>query len=217
MKADKIIRTARSSIGIQITNKGEIIVHAPLLTPGFLIDRFINEKKEWITKTVVKVQQRQIKNKIYQEGETFLYLGKTYSLHFGSYTEISLSNVLQFPLGLQFRIEKELTTWYMHQAKTKITERVRYHAEKMETNYGQLLFSDTSSKWGTCTHENNLQFNWRLIMAPLMVLDYVVIHELAHTKEKNHQSSFWRLVGRYTPAYRQHRKWLANNGHLLTT
>jgi predicted metal-dependent hydrolase len=91
-----------------------------------------------------------------------------------------------------------------------------HHGLKMNATHSGLMFSDTKSKWGTCMHDNRLQFNWRLVMAPRMVLDYVVIHELAHTKEKNHGRNFWAKVRAFTPAYRQHRKWLTDNAHLLT-
>ncbi len=115
---------------------------------------------------------------------------------------------LLFPQGLVFRMEKELYAWYTKQAREKITQRAQQYAKRMHTEYLMVTFSDTKSQWGSCTHENNLQFSWRIIMTPLMVLDYVVIHELAHTKEKNHSWKFWTEVRKMTPAYKQHIKWL---------
>lgn len=217
MKADKIIRSHRSSIGIRITSDGEIVVTAPHVMPYFFIEKFLEERKDWINKTLAKVHAiPKVTKKKYQEGETFLYLGKTYKLHIDNFKAISLSNdLIQFPKVLLFRAQKELINWYVHQAKEKITQRVIYHAGKMEASYKSIFFSDTSSKWGTCTYDNRLQFNWRLIMTPLMVLDYVVIHELAHTTEKNHSHTFWNIVQQYTPAYRQHRNWLNQHAKLL--
>ena len=211
------IRSHRRSISIEINSAGEVIVKAPLLAPMFLIKRFVEQKKDWIQKHSEKRKTHVKKVKQYIEGEKFPYLGKEYSFHLGNFKEISVDNNgrLNFPLALLFRAQKELTNWYLKQAKSLINERVKYHALKMNVDYGTITLSDTRSKWGTCTFHNNLQFSWRLIMAPIEVLDYVVIHELTHTKEKNHRFHFWSLVGLQTPAYKQHRKWVKTNGHQL--
>ena len=212
----KIIRSNRASISLQVDDNGELIVKAPRLMPKFLINKFINEKSEWIKKALSKVNKIKNTKKNYKEGETFLFLGKEYSLHLGNYSEIFLdNNNLNFPKVLFFRIEKELRSWYIKNAKEKINQRLKLHAVKMNRNYTEVFFSDTKSKWGTCFHDNSLQFNWRLIMAPIVVIDYVIIHELTHTKEKNHSIKFWNNVKLFTPAYKQHRKWLKDNGRTL--
>lgn len=213
----QIIRSRRSSITIQITPQGELVVKAPKFMPQFVIDKFLHEKSDWIEKTLAKVSTRQTKQKTYHEGEEFLFLGITHTLKFVDRIEVSAKNgKLLFPKALVFRIKKELENWYKNKAKEIITRRVSYHAKQMGKEYTSVMFSQTSSKWGTCTHENKLQFNWKLVMAPLIVLDYVVIHELAHTIYKHHQNSFWKEVARFTPAYKQHRKWLNDHAHLLT-
>lgn len=212
----KIIRSSRSSISISISPQGEVVVKAPHLVPSFLIKQFISKKQDWIEKHLQKLEEKKARSKKYINGEEFWYLGKIYKLHIGNYKEITLTDTLNFPNFLIFRAKKELTSWYLKQAKEKITQRVSYHASQIGTQYKSLLFSDTKSKWGTCGPENDLQFNWRLIMTPLMVVDYVVIHELVHTLEKNHSGKFWRKVGLHTPAFRQHKKWLNQNAHLLT-
>jgi predicted metal-dependent hydrolase len=211
-----IIRSNRSSITIQVTPKGEVIVKAPRFMPVFLIKQFIKSKQEWIDKHLEKMGGRRSVPKKFVEGEEFLYLGNMYMLHVGSYKEINaVDGVFQFPDFLSFRAEKEIHNWYIQKAKERIPERLEYHADQMDTHYTRVFFSDTISKWGTCWPDNSLQFNWRLIMAPIVVLDYVVIHELAHTIEKNHSNEFWKIVGKYTPAFKTHRKWLHNHAHLL--
>lgn len=210
----KIIRSVRKTMSLHISSQGELVVKAPFFIPEKLINLFIKEKENWIFKTMQKVKK--VQNKTYQEGEEFLYLGDKYKLHIGNYKDISINGSLNFPNFMMFRAQKELTNWYIKEAKKLITSQVDYFSKKMGTKYKNIRFSDTSSKWGTCFPDNSLQFNWRLIMAPLMVLNYVVIHELAHTVEKNHGSRFWAKVDLYTPAYKQHRKWLNNNRHLLS-
>lgn len=213
----QIIRSRRRSLSIEVTREGEIVVKAPILMPKFMINNFLKEKEDWIEKAYTTVQYKKPVKKTYKEGEIFLFLGKTYKLKFHEGIKIGFKeDFLYFPKVSVFRAKKELTIWYKTQAEKLITKRVMFHAEKMQAEFGNLRFSDTSSKWGTCFPDNSLQFNWRLIMAPLMVLDYVVIHELVHTTEKNHGDGFWRKVRLYTPAYKQHRKWLNENGHTLT-
>ncbi len=206
-----IIRSRRRSLVIQITPGKEIIVKAPLLTPQFIIKRFVNDKRKWIEKQTAHMQKQKAKQ--YIEGEEFLYLGNIYKLHIGNYKHISIAsgNKLNFPNFLMFRAEKTLTSWYIKQAKEIITERTKHYSNVMHAEYKNITFSDTKSKWGTCDPDNSLQFNWRLIMAPITVIDYVVVHELVHTWEKNHKQAFWTKVRLYKPAYKQYIKWLKYN------
>lgn len=212
----KIVRSLRKTMSLQISPKGELLVKAPIFIPEKFIHRFISEKESWIIETLQKLTARKVQQKKYQEGEEFLYLGNVYKLNIGSFKEIAINGSLNFPSVLVFRIQKELTNWYIKQAEKELTAQAKHYSEQMVTTYRSIRFSDTISKWGSCGPDNSLQFNWRLIMAPLSVINYVVIHELAHTTEKNHGSRFWSIVRLYTPAYKQHRKWLDKNKHLLT-
>ncbi len=212
----RIIRSRRSSLSLEITKEGEVVVKVPFLTPNFFIQRFLKEKEEWIIKTLAKVHKRKIPTKTYEDGEQFLFLGDSYQLTYASGIEIVLKDgKLLVPHAMKFRIKKELEKWYMRQASAIISKRVEFHAQKMNAQYTNIFYSDTRSKWGTCFADNTLQFNFRLVMVPLMVMDYVVIHELTHTTEKNHGDSFWRRVRLFTPAYKQHRKWLNEHAHVL--
>lgn len=211
-----IQRSFRNSISLHITREGEIVVKAPHLIPNSVINAFLREKEPWILAALQKVHTRQPRGRKYKEGEKFYFLGIERSLRFYNGIEIKVEEeTLFFPKALEFRIQKELQQWFEQKAREKIMQRLEFHSNIMQVSYSRLLFSDTKSKWGTCFPDNSLQFNWRLIMAPLIVLDYVIIHELAHTTEKNHSASFWRRVGRFTPAYKQHRKWLTEYGHML--
>lgn len=211
----KIVRSIRRTLSLHISPSGGLIVKAPLFLPERFIHNFIKEKEDWILKAIEKVGSRKKPQKSYEEGEEFLYLGQVYKLRIGDFKEISVDESLNYPRAIKFRIQKELTDWYVKQAKKEITTQVDTFSQQINTKYKNLRFSDTSSKWGSCAPDNSLQFNWRLIMAPLRVINYVVIHELAHTVEKNHGSRFWSKVASYSPAYKQHRKWLDKNKHLL--
>jgi len=100
-------------------------------------------------------------------------------------------------------------------ANQKIYERVSYLASLMGLSHGRIRITNAKSRWGSCQKNGNLTFSWRLVMAPWPVIDYVVIHELTHLLEHNHSRRFWERVRRVYPEYKNCRKWLKDNGHLL--
>lgn len=101
------------------------------------------------------------------------------------------------------------------QANQKLCERVKCLASLMGINHGRVKITNAKSRWGSCQRNGNLTFSWRLVMAPWPVIDYVVIHELTHLLEHNHSRRFWERVRRVYPEYKNCRKWLKDNGHLL--
>lgn len=213
----KIIRSHRKSMAMSIAPDATLVVKVPFYMPKFAIDNFIKEHAGWIKERLEKSRQRYgLRGNKYTDGAMVTYLGQEYRLDIGNYPSIALQdNRLLFPAFLEFRIQKELTDWYIKQAREVITRLVTSYAAQMKTSYTGLAFTDTSSQWGSCSRDNRLQFCWRLIMAPLLVITYVVTHELAHTMEKNHSSSFWSRVRLFNPSYRQQRKWLQEHGHML--
>lgn len=217
MSVIQIIRSKRKSITLQVTSEGTLILKVPLHVSKKYIDSFIVEKKAWIKQKTQELYSRNATSeKKYIKGEEFLYIGKRYILDIGQYKALTIEeNYLHFPNFLQFRIQKEIASWYVQQAKEIITKRVQFYASQMRAEYALITFSDTKSRWGSCSHDNKLQFNWRLIMAPLAVIDYVVVHELSHTFEKNHTWMFWSKVRFVLPAYKQRRKWLLTFGNSL--
>lgn len=212
-----IERSHRRTISLSIKPDGSIVIKAPHLVPKLIIDQFVSKNQDWIDRRLDKLAASPVKRTgTYSDGDIFLYLGKEVRLRFGNYTAIKVvGDELQFPIGLQFRIKKELEAWYVSQGKTLITKQLEKYAREMDAEYTALMFSDTRSKWGSCSHDNRLQFSWRLIMAPILVMNYVIVHELTHTTEKNHSRDFWKRVEKYNPSYRQSRKWLKDHGHTL--
>lgn len=211
----QIVRSSRRTIVLQVTSDASVVVKAPHWMPDGHIEKFILQHKDWIDKKRSLILSRS-KHLPRKAGE-YLYLGKTLKLVPTNITQIMVQgDELHFPQSLLFRKDKELTRWYMQQAREIITSQVEKYAQEMKTSYKEITFADTRSQWGRCTHDNRLQFSWRLIMAPLLVLNYVVIHELAHTQEKNHTQMFWMKVRNFNPSYRQQIKWLKDHGHTLT-
>lgn len=208
-----IERSNRRTVALHIQPDATVLVKAPNHMPQRQIDSFIEEHNEWIVKRLAVVEER-LKHR--RNEDEYFFLGKTLKLTPGNYKEIAVKeDKLLFPVALMFRKEKELTAWYRKQAKNIISEQVKSYALQMKAEYKEITFSDTKSQWGRCTHDNRLQFSWRLVMAPMLVINYVIIHELSHTFEKNHTQMFWMKVRNFNPSYRQQIKWLKEHGASL--
>ncbi len=111
---------------------------------------------------------------------------------------------------------ERFTNWYKERAYEKIKERVEFYAQKRGLKYNRVNITSAEKRWGSCSAKGNLNFSWRLIMAPLPVVDYVVVHELVHLIEKNHSKEFWKKVKLFMPDYEKYKDWLKEKGHLLT-
>lgn len=211
-----ITKTSRKSIALFIHSNGKIEVRAPKYLPQFAINAFINSRKKWIEERLNSMPKHKTYVKKFENGEKFLFLGVEYSLLIGNFVAISVKDgAMQFPLGIVRHGKIALEKWYIKQAKLIIKAMVEEYAVAMGTSYESVSFSDTKSKWGSCTHDNRLQFNWRLILAPQIVVRYVVIHELAHTTNKNHSAIFWNKVRTHNPSYKNQIKWLKLHGDEL--
>ena len=219
VKIDKIIRSKRKSIGLEITQDALLIIRAPRLTSLKTIKKIVIEKKDWIQKKKAKLERKleESKPKKFIDGERFWYLGKQYQLKIGkNYKIFNLSkNYLRLSERYQNNAKEVITSWYKRKAKQKIGERVRFYYALTGLKYGQIKINSARMRWGSCSHSGNLNFTWRLIMAPEEILDYVVVHEMVHLEEKNHAKRFWQKVEKIMPEYKEHKKWLKENGHFL--
>ena len=106
-------------------------------------------------------------------------------------------------------------TWYKEQAVRTIRDRLQFYSQTMRLSPRRERISSARHQWGGCSSRNTLSFSWRLMMAPLSVIDYIVVHELGHIKEKNHSPRFWKIVETTLPDYRTRRDWLKKYGYLL--
>jgi predicted metal-dependent hydrolase len=205
----------RKTISLHIKEDGSIFIYAPYRTPQWEIEKFINEKGSWISE---KLSEKERSIKKAEKG--FLYLGESFPL------EIEDNKSKGYPLRLSFgkfvlnkdHIEKAkdlFVQWYKREAKEKITERVDYYSKRLLLFPKGIKITSAKYRWGSCSRDNRLSFSWRIITAPLSVIDYVLIHELVHIKEKNHSKSFWSYVESIIPDYKKHRLWLKENRYLL--
>lgn len=193
-----------------------LIVRAPYRTPLSAIEQLVQEKRGWIAKKLGEAARRPLgQPKNFVEGEAFFYLGKPYPLELVDFGPISLEEKLSFPKTLLPRASCHLSAWYQGRALEVVRERSAYFARVMGVEYSRVRINGARSRWGSCGFRGTLNFNWRLIMAPRDIIDYVVVHELAHLVVKNHSKRFWAKVKEHLPDHKDKRRWLKENAHML--
>ena len=214
----RIIRSKRRSIAFIISHDATLVVRAPMRTPLPYIEKLVQSKADWIERKKHEAQKRpQAVEKSFSDGEVFLYLGKKYQLTVTKDLKISLGveGQLFFPKIFLWRAKARLLDWYHIQAKIEITKRTEEIAKRLNLKHQSIRITNAQGNWGSCGPKNSLNFNWRLIMAPEEVMEYVIVHELMHILEKNHSAKFWDKVQALIPDYKKKRKWLRENGLLL--
>jgi len=120
------------------------------------------------------------------------------------------------PSSEQTDLQFMLHAWYRERAEEMLHERVEKWSRTMRLRPRRITVRDQRTRWGSCSTRGNLNFNWRLVMAPLPVIDYLVVHELMHLREMNHSDRFWAGVARHCPLYEEQRAWLKDNGRRLS-
>jgi len=219
IKIEKIIRTKRrKTVALQITEDATLIVRAPLRVRDKIIQEIVNHHSKWIERKIEQMRARKLKYspKKFVEGEEFLYLGKYYKLHIVDEQDSELRFQDGFHLSKDaLSYAKDLfVKWYKESAYEEISQRVNFYTKMMGLQYSRIKITGAKKILGSCTGKN-LNFSWRLVMAPLQIIDYVVAHEVVHLVEKNHSKVFWNKLQVLIPDYRERRQWLKENYFLL--
>ncbi len=224
-----VVRSRRKTMAVQVDVDAQVTVRVPQYMSDHAICDEIESKRDWICSKVCEMQQREEDAPHYQyvEGEGHLYQGQDYTLHmvdttelFGPQIEVSRSSrQLILHVGAVYRkptaIRKILREWYISQAGKVLLQQVRIYQEQMKVSVRHVTIREQKTRWGSCSSQHNLNFNWKLILAPPEALEYVVIHELCHLKEMNHSAAFWQEVEKWMPDYAVWRRWLKEHGHEL--
>jgi predicted metal-dependent hydrolase len=215
---NQVIRSNRKTIAIVIQKDGKVQVRAPRNASNQQIKKFVFSKEEWIQTQQQKIQKRFVPSHKYEQGELFQYLGRKYSLEFSNKSKTLLTLGDTFVLNKVNIVEAEMvfTKWYREKSREVFTDRANFLAVQHSYQFNKIRISSARTRWASCSPSGTLSFTWRLVMAPLEIIDYVIIHELVHLKIKNHSSSFWVKVHELEPDYKRKRKWLRDHGHLLT-
>jgi len=219
IKIDKLLRSRRRTIGLEITTQAELVVRAPLHVSLGYIQELLLKKRGWILKKQAFLKDRKAlySPKQFREGEMFYFLGKPYPMREAEGRAISLTDHLEFPKAFMPYARLRMARWYKAAAYEVIKERADHYSGKFGFVYAGIKISGAKKRLGSCSPKGQLNFSWRLIMAPPETVDYVVVHELSHLKENNHARAFWNMVGSILPDYKERAKWLKENNGLMHT
>lgn len=215
-----LIYTDRKTLSIIVERDRSVIVRAPLGTDPETIRQIIESRKQWLHHKISHPQKYgdppAPPGKELVNGESFLYLGRSYRIELiDSDGDIQFNQKFLVPKRLVDNKKDVFKQWYITQAQEKILPRVPDFARSLGVEYNQAKISNSCYRWGSCTPKNNLNFNWRLIKAPMFVIDYVIIHELAHLLEANHTPRFWNIIRAQSTHVDKAKEWLKENGTLL--
>jgi hypothetical protein len=215
VEVDQLIRSKRRTLALFIESDGSLIVRAPLRASGKLIREFVDSHTLWIEKK--QAQARAVVAplaKQYIPGESFPYLGESFILEVVKDQKKALLLDGNFKLAERARgdAQKVFEGWYRAQARQVIKERIELLSTRYNFHYEKVRISSARTRWGSCSPTGTLSFSWRLILNPIEVVDYVVIHELVHTVVHNHSKRFWKSVEKILPNYKEFNQWLNKNG-----
>ncbi len=218
----QVVRSHRSTADIIIERDGSILVRAPEWADDEQIEGVVESKSHWIYKALAEWEDLNATRVLreYKNGEGFLYLGRAYRLGVvGEQQEsLMLRNgrfLLRYDLAASGDTEAAraaFRSFYTRKGESRIPERVKYFAPKVGVEAGTVKIKDLGFRWASCSRIGSLSFHWKCMMAPMSIVDYIVVHELCHVHHRDHTTEFWNEVDKILPNYRESKAWLRDNG-----
>lgn len=216
----------KKTVAINILPTSQVAVLAPDFVSREKIKIIVAEKAKWIIE-----KQEYFKNlstlfpeKDFISGEQILFLGRRYRLKVNEIIKDQFSKPKlqgrRIFVTVKKNIEPErrketvknlLIKWYVHEAEKIVARRIKKYSNMIGTVPQGIIIKEQKKRWGSCSAKGVLRFNWKLVMAPMSIIDYIIVHELCHLKVKNHSKEFWGLVSLIIPKYRERKDWLKNN------
>ncbi|MGA7980431.1 MAG: SprT family zinc-dependent metalloprotease [Chromatiaceae bacterium] len=209
----------RKTLEITLDRAGDLIIAAPPEVGQERLTDFVREKRFWLYAKMAEKEslQQPLETKEFVSGEGFPYLGRSYRLLLVDDQDVPLKlEAGRFKLlrSLAPQGREHFISWYTDHARTWLQHRLRGWTSRMGLQPKGVDVRDLGFRWGSCGKAGNLNFHWATILLPASVVDYVIVHELAHLREPNHTPEFWRRVERALPEYEQRKSWLAEHGGL---
>ncbi len=215
----KVVFSKRKTLTITVERDRSLVVTAPEGATPEKIRQVVESRKLWIYEKTRHIQKYNpfphAPGKELVSGESLPYLGRYYRVELvEGEGEIEFAQKFIVPRSLA-KSPPVLRKWFTARAAEKIIPRVALHAQNLGVTVKEAKIGDSKYRWGSCTPNDNVIFNWRLIKAPMFVIDYVIVHELAHLIEQNHTPRFWNVVKAQAPGTDKARAWLQKFGELL--
>lgn len=219
----ELIQTQRKSMEIRLSQGGSVRLFAPRRAPLKLADAFVQERAQWIQggrAAMREAQNRRAAERPLESGATLLYEGEPVELRIRPAERNQIrfdgESLLVFASDTSREaLVGQLQRWLTEQARERIGQRLDHFIPLVGRAPGRIAIRDQKTRWGSCSSQHNLNFNWKLIMAPPEALDYVVVHELCHLYDFNHSPKFWARVKSHQEDYLIWKAWLKANGKLL--
>ena len=205
----------RKSYSVQVTDNGEVIIRVPYFFSEKDINGILNKHDKWIKNKInflSEINRKQ--NKYLRIGDTVFYLGMKYKLIYKKdIKDFNFDNNFFFSSTDHDFIVRSLERFFREKGKVVLKERVDYYSRIYGLHYNKIKITGAKKRWGSCSIKKNLNFSWRLVMLPVEIIDYVVVHELSHLIEMNHSGKFWKHVERMMPDYRKRVIFLKKEGY----
>lgn len=218
----EVIYRKRKTLSIEVNLEGKVRVIAPIKLESKRILEVVEKKANWICKKQDELMQRNSIRKVnkYINGETYLYLGKEYVLELHCSSELKNPKVIIKGniIKICYKeisddiVKAILELWYRKKTMEIVTARVEFYKKFFHISPKELKVKQQKRRWGSCTYDNRILFNWRISMAPIEVIDYIVVHEMCHMDFKDHSKNFWNRVKSIMKDYELHQLWLKENG-----
>ena len=211
----------RKKVTITVERDRRVVVHAPNHASDEAIAQIVEAKRHWVNEKTRHSQKYAVHphppGKELVNGESALYLGRNYRIEIvDKKTEcINFDQRFLIPASRAAHKKDAMREWYIERAKERILPRVVKRARELGVSIGQARIVDNRYRWGSCTVRDSINLNWRLIKAPIFVVDYVIAHELAHLLVPNHTPRFWNIVKTQVPKMDRARDWLREHGQIL--
>ena len=213
----RIERKATRGVRIKIQNDLTVSITVPFLFSGKQISEIISKKQKWIDRNLETFARRRRVFALRQN--ELLLFGTAFSFHLkpGLKRKVRVSREERtIESGIDLTSDSNArNNFYKKFAASHLTAEVDRTAERYGFSYNRLFIRGQKTKWGTCSAKKNLSLNWRLILCPDFVIDYLIVHELVHTEIMNHSGAYWAHVSELCPDYREAKKWLDENSYAV--
>ncbi|CBZ02224.1 predicted zinc-dependent protease, DUF45 family [Clostridium botulinum H04402 065] len=220
-RLEYILKTKkRKTISIKIGKEFIIEVTAPLGTNEYTIEQVLKKEEKWIIKKIKKLKEVENFNGYYYLGELYyLKIKEVRSLYFKLELD-SNKFMVYINSGIlkekrEVIIKDNLEKFYKEKAVKVLKERTDYYSNILKVAPKNIVIKNQKTLWGSCSSKGNINYNYKIVMAPLKILDYIVVHELCHLVHMNHSKDFWQLVESIIPDFKERRNWLKENGYKL--
>jgi predicted metal-dependent hydrolase len=217
LRVEVTLSARRQTMELSVERDGALVIRAPERATAERLQAFIRAKHNWVYRKLAEKDALRhiVAVKEYVTGEGFPYLGRSYRLLLVDVQDMPLRLVagrFQLLRSETDRGREHFVRWYSEHGRLWLRARVALFAARVGVQAAEVAVRDLGYRWGSCGRRGTLNFNWKTILLPPSIVEYVIVHELVHLHERNHTPAFWRMTERVMPDYTRRKAWLAERG-----